>query len=552
MFLTGKIKTLISTGSPDYIICGQATGALSLTNMSFKLAISKSNGTVQSLIDTTDLSTISGLIFDTYNYGNYDIKFTSFVIDTITSTFQLKIEVFYKGTTDVVTWEKFNLFLDISKVGYQSFRNTFELYNYDIGNASSVAGITDTTGNEDFEVILTNNTNNLDIYNRQTKVGSNLLLLRKPFTKEVHFYNMIGSQGDIVYTNNSVIIGEGNSGYILEEADVYIEQIISLISDDCTSGKMILGKEWFPKFVTSYISNNTCDNCTNNLAETISSFYYDATNTSTFNIHGVPYFLSEFMSNKITTNIVNYKSEITDTNESLINLTYALWLSNPNDFLNPIDFSFIPEEVGENVINIINLYYYNSDPITELYKCITNYILNTCNWWTVTNNEDCNSYTIKNCSSNDLTVVLQLLDENKVFQDVSTNILEDGEELELTLSTDGVYMLKVSSDDIEGYQYYSLPVYCNLQACILSYLNYVLCNKVTSTNCKEETHYNFNSLLITAHSYFLLLNQEMNYNFIYTSLPLSKVEELYTIKTFIDRFSEYCDTPDSLCLPCNK
>lgn len=557
MLLTGKIKTIVSTGSPDYIICGQSFTNLSLNNLNFKLQISKNGGNVQTLVDTNNLAGASGFVFDTYNYGNYDIKFIAFVINVMTSSFQIKLEVFDKGTTNVVTWEKFNLFLEISKTGYQPFRNTFELYNYDVGNSSSIFGFTDTTGNEDFEIILVDDANNLDIYDRQTKAASNLLVLRRPFTNEVRFYNMIGTQGYISYSTSSGIIGNGDGGVLIEGDDVLIEQTVSLNSSMCTTGKMCLHKVWWPKLVTSYVSSDTCNDCTNNIAETTVSYYLDATLVSVFNIHGTPYFLSEFMTNNIKIEILNYKSEIIEDEEYNEVLTYALWIADSSQFLNPVDLVFIPSEIGDNVIKITSTYKYTKDSDdldVELYICVTTYLLPTCNWWAVSSGEKCGDYTISNCSSDPITLTLQILNEDKTFTDISESEIDSFEFLTINIVTDGIYMLKivhVNDEDETITQYYSLPVYCSLQNCFLKYLKETLCT-VINTNCIPVSHYNFNGLIINAHTYFLLLNQELNYNFIYETISTDKINELYTLKTFIDRFTEYCNASDSPCVPCNE
>lgn len=553
MLLTAKIKTLTDTGAPDYNICGQASSALSFTNMIFKMSISKSGGVTQSLVNTIDLSTVSGLIFATYTYGSYDIRFNSFVIDTVTSTLQTDIQVFYTGTTNVVTWEKFNVFIEVSKTGYQPFLNTFEFYNYDVGNIQAVVGLTDTIGNEDFEIILTNNTNNLDIYNRQTKTGSSLLVLRRPFTNEIHAYNMIGSQGLISYDTINGNIGGGNSCIVIDGEDLIVNQTITLFnSESCSTGKMCLSKVWFYNLTTSYNSVETCDGCTNNLSETTASYSIDASLVSVYKIGGVPFFLYEFMNNKIIIEILNYKSEIIESDEFPETVTYALWIANPSSFLNPVDLVFVPSEIGDNILKFTNYFNYEDTGIyIELYICTTVYDLPTCNWWTIESKEDCREYVFTNCRSIDTIVTVQLLDSNKVFQDISTVTVTGFDTLDLSFATDGIYMIKVLISGSE-YKYYSLPIYCLLQTCYLSFLDKVLCNKVSLENCNEVDHYNFNAFLINSHTYFLLLNQEFNYNYIYDTISADKVLELYTLKTFIDRFAEYCEASDSPCIPCSQ
>jgi hypothetical protein len=148
-----------------------------------------------------------------------------------------------------------------------------------------------------------------------------------------------------------------------------------------------------------------------------------------------------------------------------------------------------------------------------------------------------------------MDVTLQKMNDDKSFSDLLTVTVGDFESTDITLTTDGIYVIKI----VKGMttEYYTLPSFCILESCLLANLNKVLCNKIDSTNCNTEDHYNFNALLIMSHSFFLLLSKEMNYNYIYSSINSDKIEELYTLKTFIDRFDEYCGNSETPCVPCN-
>lgn len=549
MYLTGKIKTLNNTGSPDFNICGQATSSLSLTNLKFKLGIGRDSSTYN-IINTSDLSSIGSLSPITYNFGIYDIIFQSFAMNTVNGVFQIKLDVFLASTTTIVSWEKFYLFLEIGKTGYQSFSNTFELYNYDIGNSTSIAGIVD-IGAQPFEIILTNNTNNLDSFGIQTRVGSSFIGLRKPFTNQVHFYSMIGTQGSISYYSNGLPIGSGINGTIISEENIVIDQIVTLNSTNCTSENMIYKFNWFPVFKSYYENSSNCNTeCANNVSDTIVSYLFDATTTTIGSINGVLCYPSQFMTNEIDINIYNYKSEIIASNSDIVNLTYAAWLADNTQFLNPTDFSFIPSDIGDNLIQIVNKYYSGS---ILLFSCTYTYNLSTCNWWTVEVNEACQDYTISNCSTTLLTLNIKLLGDDKTFSTITTQVIDPMDNTVISFSTDGVYLLEfvqtISSTTTT--QYYSLPIYCNLQSCILNYLNETLCTDIID-NCIPKALDNFHSLIINAHSFFLLINEEENFNYIYLSISSEKIDELYTIKTFIDRFDSYCKSSGSVCLPCNK
>ena len=557
MYLTGHILTLANSGAPDYNICGQATTILDFVNTTFKLNISKGGSVATTLINTNDLSTLNlgTLPYGVINYGDYDINFISFARNNTTNSYRVELQVYVAGTTNVVTWEKFNISIEIQKSGYQSYLNSFELYNYDIGNDATLGYV----NNTDFDIILTNNTNNLDVYGNQTKTGSKLITLRRPFTNEVHFYSMIATQGNIEYYDTItglILLGTGKSGTIVSEETIDITQTIELTNTESCSDADVANKViWFPIFSVKYISDPTCGDCTNTLAETTVSYTSDASTTGVFKINNTNYFLHQFMSEKVLIETFDYLGNSIDDNTTTINLTYAAWTSNPATFLTPVDYVITPSTIGDNVIKVTHTYNAiaaNSSIIQVLHKCLNEYLLSTCNWWTVTENEECNSYTVNNCSADVISVELQKLNDDKTYTIISTTAVDPFENLVLEFALDGIYMLKVQKDGDPDTEYYSLPVYCALKDCFLKYLQTVLCNKPSSENCNEKDYYTFNAFLINAHTYFLLLNQEFNYNYIYSTISAEKTAELYTLKTFIDRFAEYCQSSNSPCIPCNQ
>lgn len=561
MLLTGTLRTLINSGAPDYSICNQAAANLSFVNTSFKLEISNNGGLSYTLVDTIDLSTISGLVFSTFTYDDYDFVFSNFVIDGASSTFQIKVDVFRTGTTDIVTWEKFYLTLSISKDGYLPFLNTFELYNYDVGNCQTIPGLVDTVGNPNFNIILINRLNNMDIYGNQIQAGTSFTALRKPFTNELFIYSLISSQGSMIYTSNVGIINSlGKNSKMSYGQDVTIEQKNVLSNNNyCISLPLNVPKKvWTPELITGITPNpSNCDSCINNLVPSSIFYYHDASNTSVFSLNGTQVFLSEFASHDVLIQIYNYLGDEIFNDDDIVIITYALWNSNPSTFLTPVIKLITPSEIGENILSFIDNYSY-TDSITgdviSLFYCTTNSVMSTCNWWTVTASEVCNNYTVKNCSSQPLTVILKLLDNDKVFQELSSNVITPYGTLDFEFNTDGIYLYEFKSTLIDvtlvNSQFYTLPVYCSLESCILSYIKSNICNKITSENCKEKSHYDFNSLLINAHSYFLLLNEELISDYVYTSISISKLNELFTLKTFIDRMVEYCN-PSDPCTSCN-
>lgn len=550
MLLTGKINTVALNGG---VLCGEPLVNLSLTNIAFRLSLSKAGSSPIELINTADLSTLNvGLLpYGINTFGDYDINFTSFAYDVATSTFQLDIKVYYLGTTDVVTWERFNLVLEMSKTGYQSYKNVFEFYNYDVGNVAGTVGLVDTTGNEDFNLVLIENAGNVDSYGIQQKVFSNFLTLRRPFSDEIYFYNLVGTQGGIAFSTTEGQIGSGNSGNVCATDNLLIEQTISLPTDTCTTEKMAAKKNWKPDFYTSYVSDSSCsEESINNLVGGTAKYYFDASTTSVFKINGINRFLTEFMEDRIVLNVKNYLSEITDTDEFASTLTYALWTSTPASFLTPVEWMFNINTLGTNTLEFINSYYYAAVSDIVLLEDTKPYVFNGCSFYTIEATETCGIYTIKNCGVNTLTVVTKKMDSTKTFVQVFNNTILATESLNLTL-VDGVYSLEFTSADFVGTQYFTLPVFCALTTCFLEKLKETLCTPPSETNCENHNHYMFNAFVIDYHTFILLLSEEVNFNYIYSTITAAKIEELYTIQNFIDRLAEYCGDNTTSCKTCN-
>ncbi len=546
-----------NTGSPDYNICGQASSILSMTGTTFIVSISDGT-TTQNLLTTSNLAGGLSPVYGTYTFGDLDVNFSNIAVNTGTGSIKLLMDFYKTGTTDPCTWRKLYLTITVEKAGYQSYTNAIQIYGYDIGNDTTLS----ISGNTDFDIYLINNTNNLDILGKQTKAFSKFAVLRQPFTDNVYFYNLVGTQGTITYTDTTSgdTIGTGNYGLVCVRPDACANNSLSIkqtikvfdstcvLKDTCETTQAIDSVVWTPTVTSTSTCPDACTDCVNDISEVIVSTTIDYTNVTSFQLDGVLVFLTEFMDESTIFTLIDYTGAELDTSTSTSSVTYAAWIIDPASYLVPISYRIITPPLGDTTVNIIHKFFSDSDLIV----CDEDIKFKTCHWWSVNKGEKCGDYTITNCSADDISVILQKFNSDRTFSDIATITVGASLTETISLQADGMYMLKVPSRDaVDTFEYYSLANFCNVEACWLNYLNNVICNKPTD-DCKIEDHYKFNTFLINAHTFFMALNDEFNFSFIYTFIDDDRIDNLYTLDSFITRLTEYCNPSDSPCIPCQS
>lgn len=546
-----------NTGSPDYNICGQASSVLGFANTTFNVNISDGT-TTQSLLVCSDLNGALAPSYGTYTFGDLDVNFSNIAVDSITGSISMVLNFYKAGTTDVCTWKKLYLSIDVSKSGYQSYNNVIQIYGYDIGNDVTLGY----SGNTDFDIYLINNTNNLDIYGKQTKAFSKFAVLRQPFTDNVYFYNLVGTQGIITYKNTetNTEIGTGQYGLICVTPDecgnnnIDIEQTIVVrdidcaVLDTCTSTISSTTVIWLPKVSSTSTCPTACNDIVNDISEVTVSTTVDYTLVTPFKVDNVLSFLTQFMTENTEFTLLDFSGIEIDSQTNLFTIDYTSWFADPALYLIPIDFVITEPPLGDVQVIVTH----TLAGTTDLIVYTETLSFPVCHWWSVTKGTNCGDYIFNNCSLDDISIVLQKFNNDRTFTDISTIIVPAGTNITISLQTDGIYMIKVPSrTEVAVFEYYSLPSFCNIEACWLNYLNTVICNKPTD-ECKVEDHYKFNMFLINAHTFFMALNEEMNFSFIYTSISDERIENLYTLDSFITRMTEYCNPSDSPCIPCSN
>lgn len=534
MKLRFNISTLVDTGSPDYTICGQAStflpSAVSIyNNLSLLLKI---DGTT--IINTADLTTFNGTlpqsaIVTTNGYN---------VTVALENTYYLVIGIDMVNIWDITTAE-----FSIGKTGYWSYNKIFEIFGYDLGVNPNVVA---TAGNPEFNLYLINKTNN-EVNGVQTKAYASFIYYRRPFTSELYIYKSNSGGGEVIYTDSDLVtLNIAVDGFICVAGDYSIKQTNNIYTYDNT-GRVLISTcstdfllstnvVAFPTFGGS----TTCTTCDNEC------IVINTENTTTTNIDYsllTTYMVDDTEVNPYTTQVLTYR---------VIDFTGNIIQEEEHTFdINPLPFTydqtsykfvdFVIPEIGDYIIQV-------ELSVAGLYSCKKNYPVKGCSFYEI-KNTNCNEFTIYNRGFDDFDVVISELQDDKTFLEVSTVTVPTLDNIVISHTTDNVYQYKVTKDDVD--YIYIVVNYCNLRNCILLGVTNLMCQKTSDcTDCKAKDYYDFNVLITMAHTYFNMLNSEYNFNYLYESLDVNKLNELYELKTFLTRFEEYCIECNKVCSNC--
>ncbi len=524
MKLRFNISEPTNTGSPDYIICNQASVFVSLTNLGLILDVGGTN-----IITTNDLSSVS---FP-----------TAPIVTTNGVTVIANLENSNYIRLDLST---FNLFspplvnFQISKTGYYSYTKSFEVYGNDLGQNPNLFPTTQT--NPDFTLYLINQTNN----SPQTHAFSSFIAYRKLWSENIYFYKSNSGIGSVKYINGSGdVISNISDGFVCSKDDYKIKQITNIGNDICmTSLKSITHFTFVPPFE----GTTSCTDCdtecivinTNNT--TITNI--DFTLLDTFAVDdNIVYPLNSIT---IDYNLIDFTGQVISTQNYSFNLTSVPEIFVPSLY----PFNFVIPSVGDYIIQVV-LSTPTSFGIPAIFTCTKNYPIKSCNSFEIQNTE-CNQFTIFNKGFTAFDVEISELQNDKTFLLISTITVPPLSSKVITHIEDNIFTYTINTGLTT--LTYIVVNYCNLRTCLLKELFGLICSNKEGKccdDCSRKNVYDFNALIINAHTYFNLLNSEYNFNYIYESLTPNKIDELFTLKSFLVRFKEYCESCNHIC-NCNK
>jgi hypothetical protein len=569
MLFTNRIYKPTNSGSPSHNLCGGSPVVVSFTNLNLSLKISKDGINTTTLVNTSDLSTLNTSILPygvIATYGDLDVNFVGFLYVPSTGTWGARIDFLKAGTSQPVLHEKLFVHVSISKSGYSSYSNAIEVYGYDVGYSTI-------TTNPQFDVYLIP-TSDFDSYGRQQNAFSRCTAIRKPFSNEISIYNLVGTQGTISYydsNDNTISYGNGNRSIIHSDISIDIQQKVVLFNgDSCTYDYTSIFIQWKPTINSTSSCAQSCgDGCITNSGTPnpiVITSIIDYTNVGTVALAAVLVFPTQFMNGEIVENQYDNTGILINTQEVAENLTYATYLSNPSVYgVKTINFTTSSLTIGDNVISV-SLEYSNYTDDLVLISCYQNLIISACNWWTIDKTGECGTYTFTNHKlssislNNSVTIILSKLSDDNLWVSLTTYVVPANTSVDITIPSDGIYLVSVPNIALNITEYYTIVSFCTIEKCWLDYLEKTICCP-PKDRCKVEDQYDFFAFTINAQTFFLLLNEEFNLNYIdYSAInplpPLTnlnlRLPSLQLMSTFIKRLSNYCTSCDVDCSPCKK
>ncbi len=448
-------------------------------------------------------------------------------------------------------WDKTSVKVEISKATCYPYSETFEVYGYDLGNNDAQDWLNlSLQQNPDFTIELKKIENNIN--GEQTVAISRLISYRKPFTNEVYFYNSVSTGGQKLYTFSFAGTQIGTNGFICAGAvtisqtnNIYnVVGMTSTIVNTCTKSIDI---DVAPVVDVPFNTDITCDNCpaecedcascdTTTEQENTATTFANYNDLSTYWQNDIEVY--PFDAQRIVYNLYDYTGALIET------LTYDYTINPPPFVFDQTLYrlnGFTLPTVGDYLLEV-------TLSIPGLRSCTKRYTINNCNWYEVEQIE-CNQYKVYNRAFEEITLVVKKLNDSHVFETVSTTDIALLDFTTITLDTDGIYTFEVTRGAVT--YTFVVIVYCNLKTCLFNKLNSLICANENNL-CKDKSYYEFNALILNAHTYFGMLNNEYNFNYIYTALTANHLEELYQINDFITRFEEYCENCDANCEECSK
>jgi hypothetical protein len=488
---------------------------------------------------------------------------------------------------------------------FYTYHNIFEVYGYDLGNTMSIGATTGREPfqivmiREDYRTALQQQVTiesppgsgifiaNPDYVEQPIQyTRPAFIIYRKPFTKEIHYYkasSIIGDSMTYYDVETGDVLSTSANGVFCYEGEYQIKAYSLLqgtedgcccptpvVIDECLSSTYTVPEMYklMPELFTT-ISCNTCDNdCITNISTNYTESRIDLSQLTCLYVDDVlrnplddvvvkqiiygigsvvddDGVISGIIIDSITKHLGNYTvgsvttpgsvdfenctAEVTDTDYGGGSLWRYIW----DNFKTP--------DVGDYILK--TEIYIPDSTLTDgkAVSCVKNYTFTACNYFDITQTK-CNTYTLTNYSFDTVSVVISKMNSSGVFvaETNGTFTLGQCENTTLTISSDGIY--KISYTRGSTTQYLIVINYCNIQDCVLSKLEDVICCNPTKI-CNVENVYDYNVLMSLIMVLFAQLNEEYNFNFVYELISDEKLTSLYKTSQIIDRINDvYCET----------
>lgn len=138
-------------------------------------------------------------------------------------------------------------------------------------------------------------------------------------------------------------------------------------------------------------------------------------------------------------------------------------------------------------------------------------------------------------------VQIARLQDNKTFANMFTAPQEIAPLATYTSPnlTDGIYRFTITRTGSTT-QNFIIAADCNLQRCMEALIRDIVNNGWCCDNCTDHRAGLFNSIMLMFYQYYNSINDEYNFNYLYTALEPSKIEELFNLSRLQQRLTEHC------------
>jgi hypothetical protein len=485
------------------------------------------------------------------------------------------------------------------------YANTFEVYNKDLGNngvditgnddfniyfhVTSIGDLGDTNPASPtfFQQVDFNHDFN-DDFLTSCECYSNFISYRRPLTDNIYFYDSVSTTvfpETLAYSKvyryedyDNNVIGTMRNGNICMKRDYKIKQIVTIIhetltavlSEDecCDCGTTTVDRDLEivcdtpfrnhleMKYEWEHILSHReeCYDCKDGCQSVI-----DQDNLVHVNMNLCPMTICDvddlqenlYDEIRITYRVIQgsgvvLQNEIVTIDTSVVEFCYDYLAS---------EWEYQLPDVGDFIVSV-KVEFRSGD--TTMIWCESNTTIRNCHWYQV-EQTGCNSYRVYNHSlpveselagnSGNIDVNVYQLDNLGAWEFVEAVNINYLDSVELVHPNDNVYKYEIvrpisdsalTEDWAEKYIYIVIN-YCELRECFLKLINDLMCRQPVG-KCKEEEFHQLNMLVISAHTYFSMLNAEYNFNYIYTALEPNKIADLFQLKSLMDKIRKYCKT----------
>ncbi len=434
-------------------------------------------------------------------------------------------------------------FVGDNKDNLYFYKNTFEVYGYDLGNSALA------TGNPDFNIYFVIDDNDWDqsfgpSFYRPGQYAD-AIYIRKPFTDQVYLYDNTTATGDITWNVNNHIISTRNGRIDSEESVTFeVTKTRYRYTTTTTSTNSVItvdanryiyeqhSQEFtsdpFPLIVK--LSTHTNHPVKNEKSDTIVFIDY---NQAIFNKDDIE--VNPYDFDRLNIGVYTYAG---------IQLAFHTVDFSPEDY-NPYDnvLEFYPPEEGDYlVIADLLSYNYSGDLIRS---CKVQSEIHVDNWLEITDLK-CNGTLIDNKSFEESTINQYILEDNFgkfSFKLVNTITVPRLESLTIIPSKDGIYKYEISNPEHDP-AIIVQPYHCNILMCFKEVQDQIIAQPLCDFEGKNFTQ--FNAIMAVFLKYLERLQGHYIDNPYLDPLTADQLNDLYTTQQLFGKLEEYCYNCENL------